>query len=132
MCSKGTQPNPLVIGEEQLEAILQEIRWGLMLEEMPEQMDHDTELTVFEKIAALFDEARRGCYFCDGNIDPNSTEFNYKTALCLACQFKLANFMTALGFDPVGLFPLVQTPRTVQRTRIGTRSLKDDKQPTFH
>lgn len=112
---------PQYLSEEQVKRLLQEIRFGMLLDVLPEEFDPDVKLSVFEKIdvmyAQLHASVSNGCYFCDHAIDGNASEFNQATYLCIECQIKLANVITALGQDPSRLLKSIPGPRKVQKTR---------------
>jgi len=112
---------PQYLSEEQENSLLQEIRYGMLIDVLPEKFDPDVKLPVFDKIDDLYAQeyrgARSGCYFCDENIDGNAIEFNTKTYLCITCQVKLANFITALNIDPGKILSLIPGPRKIQKTR---------------
>ena len=72
---------------------------------------------VFELIDQEFRRAVGHCYFCNKEIDANETEFNLDTHLCLFCQLKVANILTAVGVDPRGLFPDIGE-RFMQKTKL--------------
>ena len=101
--------------------LLEEVKYGLGVEEFPDGIE--VELPFFEKVWGLFSEASCGCYFCDDRIDPNSTEFGVDTFVCITCQLKLANFMTACGLDPSSLLPFACKPRVIQKTKFYVKPL---------
>lgn len=76
------------------------------------------ESPLFDITEKVYQKAAAGCYFCDHSIDPNEMEINAGTHLCMMCELKLANFVTAMGVDPLSFMPGVLAPRTVQKTRI--------------
>ena len=97
------------------------------------------EAPLFDLVQNIYDLASRGCYFCDHSIDPNETEIKPNTYVCMQCELKLANFVTAMGIDPMSFMPGVLAPRTVQKTRIkrkkvnpGGKSLCRPKNSTLH
>lgn len=103
--------------------LLEEVKYGLGIEDFPDGIEFD--LPLFEKVWSLFSEASCGCYFCDDRIDPNGAEFGVDTYVCITCQLKLANFMTACGLDPSSLFPIAYKPRVIQKTRLYVEPLKE-------
>lgn len=98
--------------------ILAEVEAGLMLGEFADEKYIDLETPLFDEIDALYQESAEGCYFCDENVDPNDEEFNQFTQLCLTCQLKVANIVTACGKDPTQMSLICAEPRTIQKTRI--------------
>jgi hypothetical protein len=110
--------------KSQVDKLIQEIKYGLMLDDLPSDYHPDSELMVFQQVNKLYEqlyrEAGEGCYFCDPTIDANKTEINIDTYLCITCQIKLANFMTACNIDPSKILPLIDKPRKIQRTRFHT------------
>ena len=71
----------------------------------------------FDVINKIIQTAAGQCYFCNKKIDPNETEFNRDTHLCLFCMLKVANILEACGVDPQKLFPKIGK-REVQKTKI--------------
>jgi|GEM_PF-4281494 len=113
---------PRYLSKNQVAMLIQEIRYGLMLDDLPPAYHPDSELMVFEQVnkqyEQLYREAGEGCYFCDPHIDANKREFNLRTYLCITCQLKLANFMTACDLEPSTVLPLINRPRKVQKTKL--------------
>ena len=96
--------------------VMTEVRVGLGLVDTEEDPG---ELKIFDKIQDIYDEARiTDCYFCSDAVDPNADEYGPNTRVCPMCALKLANFVTALGIDPQGVFKGM-APRKVQKARIG-------------
>lgn len=96
-----------------LSITLAEVSVGLGLEEA----DDDVNLDIYKKINELYEASAGGCYFCSNNIDPNETQFDSDTIICLMCRMKLANFIQALGVDPGRVFTGMRQ-RKVQTARI--------------
>lgn len=94
--------------------VMTEVRVGLGLVDTEEDPG---ELKIFEKIADIYEEAAGDCYFCSDAVDPNADEYGPDTRVCPMCALKLANFTTALGIDPRGVFKGM-APRKVQKKRI--------------
>jgi len=90
--------------------IIQEVKAGLAgaLED---------ESPIFDIINQEIKNAAGECYFCNKDIDPNETEFNRNTHLCLFCMLKVANILTAVGVDPKKLFEKIGK-REVQKTKL--------------
>ena len=128
MPKKKQYPNYL--SQEQKEMVIQEVRYGLLLDDLPDEYDGDVKLPVFDAInqeyETLHREASAHCYFCSDGVDPNKYEINSDTYMCFECQLKLANFMTAVGIDPGSVLKLLEGrgPRKVQRTRFKVTMLK--------
>ena len=95
--------------------VMTEVRVGLGLVDTEEDPG---ELKIFDKIQDIYDEAAPNCYFCNDLVDPNAEEYGPYTSVCPTCALKLANFTTALGIDPQGVFKGM-APRKVQKARIG-------------
>ena len=94
--------------------VMTEVRVGLGLVDTEEDPG---ELKIFDKIQDIYDEAAGDCYFCSDLVDPNEDEYNSQSRICPMCTLKLANFVTALGIDPQGVFKGM-TPRKIQKARI--------------
>ena len=71
----------------------------------------------FDIVNKIIQTAAGQCYFCSKGIDPNETEFNRDTHLCLFCMLKVANILKACGVKPQKLFPKIGK-REVQKTKI--------------
>ena len=99
--------------------VFTEVKVGLGLIELPDNCD-ENDLSIFDKIADIYEEAAGDCYFCSENIDPNEDEFGPDTKLCLRCKLKLANFVTALGFPANKVFRGMPT-RKAQKAKISIR-----------
>ena len=94
--------------------VMTEVRVGLGLVDTEEDPG---ELKIYDKIADIYEEAAGDCYFCSDLVDPNADEYGPDTRVCPMCALKLANFTTALGIDPQGVFKGM-APRKVQKLRI--------------
>ena len=91
---------------------------GLSIGDYADEEFIDIDTPIFNEIDNMYRDAAAGCYFCDNSIDPNADEFNQDTKMCLICQLKAGNLLTACGFDPCNLFPILVMPRNIQKTRI--------------
>lgn len=98
-----------------IDQVIYEVRIGLGLVNLPKNLDIG-ELSNFNKIADIYEEAADNCYFCSSETDPNKDEFGPDTKLCLMCKLKLTNFTQALGIKPSTVFDGIMT--TIQKSSI--------------
>jgi hypothetical protein len=91
----------------------------LLLTEIQDGLNGDSEGPFFKMVDKMYREAKeiKGCYFCDPEIDPNATEFNKDTRLCMFCRLKVANILQAFNIHPSVLFPEIGD-RKVQKARV--------------
>lgn len=99
-----------------LNYVFMEVRAGLGISDADVDVDIET-LTIFNKIADIYEEAAGDCYFCSRSIDPNEDQIGADTKLCMLCKLKLGNFTEALGI-PAGSVFQGMPRRKVQKTRI--------------
>jgi hypothetical protein len=91
----------------------------LIYQEIKDGLDEKERGPFFELVEELYEERYPPqCYFCNHKVDPNADEFNRDDwGLCIFCQLKLANILTALGIDVKKLFPGMGE-RKIQKTRL--------------
>jgi hypothetical protein len=85
---------------------------SLVLSEVEEGLSGRDATPAFLAINKIYQEYQKGCYFCNGGIDGNETEFNPDTQICLICQVKLANVLAAYGCP--GIERKIQTWRLTE------------------
>jgi len=91
--------------------VLQQIKYGLGIDEIPENIDEDTDLPIFDEINKLYMEAFKGCYFCDPWADPNAKIIEIDPI----CQMKIVRFLTVSGVDTSKIPVLADVPVLEQR-----------------
>ena len=100
-----------------ISSLLQEVRYGLGLDEMPEGIDEDEDLPIFDEINKLYMEAFKGCYFCNPWADMNDTTIE----VCPVCQMKIVKFLTICGVDTSKIPVLADVPVPEQRHKTSVK-----------